>query len=105
MTACRALRFLTPSWPPPLSSPRLSPDAITSAARLSVLTVGGGPHPRMNQVAIESNVRYVHSLLPAAAAKSVLFADGAQTESVVYLDAPVRLSRAELAFVSWRANR
>ena len=66
---------------------------------LVALTVGGGPSPRMNQVAIESNVRYVHSLLPLGTRETVLFADGkSDTESVLYLDPPATPAPAERAF-------
>ncbi len=43
---------------------------------LHVLIVGGGPDRKNNQVAIESNVRYVHHLLPAGSQTRVLFANG-----------------------------
>ncbi len=66
---------------------------------LVALTVGGGPSPRMNQVAIESNVRYVHGLLPPGTRETILFADGkTDTETVVYLDPPVMPAPAERAF-------
>jgi hypothetical protein len=50
---------------------------------LTVLTVGGGPRPRANQVAIESNVRYVDGLLPGNANKRILFGDGKGAEDTV----------------------
>jgi hypothetical protein len=86
--ACAALfapqgRTQTPAAPPPLVA----------------LTVGGGPSPRMNQVAIESNVRYVHGLLPPGTRETVLFADGkTDTETVLYLDPPLTPAPAERAF-------
>lgn len=56
----------------------------------------------MNQAAIESHVRYVHSLLPANVQRRVLFADGSwRTRSVQYLDGrrlryrPPRLPRID----------
>jgi hypothetical protein len=47
-----------------------------SSAPARILIVGGGPDRLHNQVAIESNVRYVSRLLPEPAASRVLFADG-----------------------------
>src|ERR1700712_1213190 len=56
-----------------------------SGPALSVLIAGSGPDLSHNQVAIESNVRYVSRLLPAAAVTRVLFADGdPKTKSVLY---------------------
>src|SRR6185503_4732339 len=46
------------------------------AAPIRTLVVGGGPEAKHNQVAIESNVRYLLKLLPPASPKTVLFADG-----------------------------
>lgn len=52
---------------------------------LRVLIVGGGPSLQYNQVAIESNVRYVHKLLPRGTVQTTLFADGdANHASVLY---------------------
>src|SRR4051812_32282256 len=49
------------------------------------LLVGGGPTPQHNQIAIESNVRYLLRLLPPGAWKTVLFADGdPKTETVLF---------------------
>ena len=49
------------------------------------LIVGGGPSKRYNQVAIESNVRYVGRVLPKEWPLRVLFADGdASAETVRY---------------------
>jgi hypothetical protein len=47
-----------------------------SSAPLKVLIVGGGPDRKNNQVAIESNVRYVNKLLPFGSSSRVLFANG-----------------------------
>lgn len=53
--------------------------------KLRILMISGGPAPEWNQVAIESNVRYVHRLLPANTDERVLFADGSpETSSVRY---------------------
>lgn len=43
---------------------------------LHALIVGGGPDLEHNQVAIESNVRYVDRLLPDDAQRRILFTDG-----------------------------
>ena len=52
---------------------------------LRVLIVGGGPSLAYNQVAIESNVRYVHKLLPKGTVHTTVFADGdANHASVLY---------------------
>lgn len=54
---------------------------------LRAVLVGGGPTREYNQVGIESNVRYLRRLLPAAAWVRTLFADGnPQTRNVQYLD-------------------
>ncbi len=55
----------------------------SDAQRLRTLIVGGGPKPDLNQVSIESNVRYVLRLLPMGAAAAVLFADGSKTAQTV----------------------
>ncbi|MGC4045727.1 MAG: hypothetical protein QM758_18210 [Armatimonas sp.] len=60
---------------------------LFSAPSLRVVTMGGGPAPEMNQVAIESNVRYVSSLLPAGTQHTVLFADGGNEKPVVQFEA------------------
>ncbi|MHB8636644.1 MAG: hypothetical protein ACYC96_09245 [Fimbriimonadaceae bacterium] len=55
---------------------------------LHALIVGGGPDKAHNQVAIESNVRYVDRLLPHATPRHILFADGDPgNEDVQYQDA------------------
>ncbi len=59
----------------------------SAAPALRVLVVGGGPERTYNQVAIESNVRYVRHLLPAGARVRTLFADGnPQSRVVLYSD-------------------
>lgn len=50
--------------------------AAFAAPPLRTLIVGGGPNKSHNQVAIESNVRYVQRLLPANSEARVLFFDG-----------------------------
>lgn len=65
--------------------------ALTLAApqpSLRVLTFGGGPQPEMNQVAIESNVRYVSSLLPPSVQHTVLFTDGGKDKPLVQFEVP-----------------
>ncbi len=46
------------------------------AATPRILVVGGGPNRRYNQVAIESNVRYMGRVVPKGWPLRVLFADG-----------------------------
>ncbi len=53
---------------------------------LRVLIVGGGPDLANNQVAIESNVRYVTKLLPPDAKRTTLFADGDPAHATVLYD-------------------
>src|SRR5579871_731254 len=54
---------------------------------LRVLIVGGGPEVAHNQVAIESNVRYVGKLLPKGSRQTTLFADGdPRHATVLYMD-------------------
>lgn len=53
---------------------------------LHTLIVGGGPERKENQVAIESNVRYVGSLLPPQADRITLFADGNPHSRTVLYD-------------------
>lgn len=61
-----------------------------------VLIVGGGPDLRNNQVAIESNVRYINRLLPPDAVRTTLFADGdPQHASVLFDDDPGKLTLGE----------
>ena len=52
------------------------------------LIVGGGPDLKHNQVAIESNVRYVSRLLPTGSRPRVLFTDGdSESKNVLCEDA------------------
>ena len=57
---------------------------------LRVLIVGGGPNLLNNQVAIESNVRYVGKLLPANTPRTTLFADGDANHATVLYDDDLR---------------
>lgn len=67
-----------------VNAKQLAP-ASPRAERPFALLVGGGPTPEHNQIAIESNVRYLLKLLPTDAERTVLFADGdAQKETVLF---------------------
>lgn len=74
-----------------LVSPLTGPKSETFPVRLKApsirtLIVGGGPDAEHNQVAIESNVRYVNRVLPEGSETRVLFADGnPRTKDVQYL--------------------
>jgi hypothetical protein len=58
--------------------------------------IGGGPNPKNNQVAIESNVRYMLRLLPADTQRTVLFADGdPKAETVLYEEQAKELKPGE----------
>jgi hypothetical protein len=73
--------------------------AGAGSAALRTLIVGGGPDPENNQVAIERNVYYVSRLLPAGAARTILFADGdPAAKTVLYEEKPRLLPRAERVF-------
>ncbi len=64
-------------------------DPLSRALSPRVLIVGGGPDLRNNQVAIESNVRYVGKLLPQDAPRITLFADGnVNSATILYDDSP-----------------
>ena len=59
--------------------------ASAIADGLEALIIGGGPSPQDNQVAIESNVRYLLRLLPNGSPRTVLFADGdPQAKTVLF---------------------
>lgn len=57
--------------------------ALLYASTLHVLVIGGGPNPFNNQVAIESNVRYIGKLVRPNEPFRVLFADGSLTTKTV----------------------
>ncbi len=58
-----------------------------AAPKLRTLIVGGGPNLSHNQVAIESNVRYMGRMLPAETPTRVLFADGdMNSKTVLFTD-------------------
>src|SRR5579871_3516378 len=63
---------------------------------LRVLIVGGGPKLEYNQVAIESNVRYLGKLLPTGTVRTTLFADGdVNHATVLYEDDPGKMPVGE----------
>src|SRR5579872_850550 len=110
-----SVRAVTPArrsartrWTPPLfalgalivlgGAPHV-PELARRAAPPRVLIVGGGPDLRNNQVAIESNVRYVGALLPPDAPRITLFADGNPSNStVLYDETPPVLPAGERVF-------
>jgi hypothetical protein len=63
-----------------------------------VLIVGGGPDLHNNQVAIESNVRYVGRLLPQDTPRITLFADGNANNATVLYDENADLPPGEKVF-------
>ncbi len=73
------------------------PKAASVAAQ-RVLIVGGGPNLNNNQVAIESNVRYLNRILPPTTSRTVLFADGKTQSENVFFDQPQNLSRGEYLY-------
>jgi len=74
-------------------------DPIRRAVSPRVLIVGGGPDLQNNQVAIESNVRYVGRLLPQDTPRITLFADGnANNSTVLYDDSTANLPPGEHVF-------
>jgi hypothetical protein len=90
VTAC-ASRMASQPAPGPASA-KPAPAALATDVRpsLRTLIVGGGPNPRNNQVAIESNVRYVSRLLPESSSHRVLFTDGRRDSPNVQFRAPNR---------------
>jgi len=59
---------------------------------VNCLIVGGGPDKQNNQVGIESNVRYVRSILPPGSTSHVLYTNGNPASSIVQCeDADLRL--------------
>ncbi len=81
-----ALAFaLLAAYGPGRAAPPVKPAAPAAAPR--VLILSGGPDLKHNQVAIESNVRYLARLLPPEATARVLFTDGSRTtRNVLYED-------------------
>lgn len=77
----------------PLATQAADPKVILTPR---VLIVGGGPDLQNNQVAIESNVRYVNRLLPAESVRTTLFADGdPQHATVLFDDDPAKRTPGE----------
>lgn len=93
-TACASRTASQPPQAPAAVSP--APAARPAAAvrpteargPLRTLIIGGGPTRASNQVAIESNVRYVSRLLPQSSAYRVLFTDGKLESANVQFRAP-----------------
>ncbi|MBC7528713.1 MAG: hypothetical protein H7308_14350 [Chthonomonadaceae bacterium] len=80
----------------PLAAPALP---RKQDASLRVVLVGSGPDLDYNQVAIESNVRYLNRLLPSDSSRTILFADGnVQSKTVLYEDDPRQLPVGEYLF-------
>lgn len=70
---------------------------IARADGQRAVLIGGGPDLEHNQVAIESNVRYLLKLLPPDASRTVLFADGdPKHETVLYESQAQDLKPSEL---------
>lgn len=81
----RKTRRLVPLLLSTLALLPLATRAETPGLALRALIVGGGPEKEFNQVAIESNVRYLGKLLPGGTARTTLFADGrADNATVLY---------------------
>jgi hypothetical protein len=81
-----------------VASALLTPTASTVPSLRTVI-VSGGPSAELNQRAIESNARYVASLLPAGTTYTLLFADGrTDTPTVQYELEPSALPAEERAF-------
>lgn len=57
--------------------------AQDSKASLETLIISGGPTPQSNQFSIESNVRYVSSLLPKGSPRTILFTSGKKEDKNV----------------------
>jgi len=71
-----------------LSAAAAAPVEAPVSPTPAVLIVAGGPLKRLNQVAIESNARYVMGLFPTNAITDVLFADGKKDSEDVLYEAP-----------------
>ncbi len=64
------------------------PGWAQAAPPIRVLTVGGGPERELNQLSIESNVRYWNRLLPAGIERTTLYADGSLERAIVQVERP-----------------
>jgi hypothetical protein len=70
------------------------------AGPFRTLIVGGGPDLKHNQVAIESNVRYVRRLLPTGATARILFTDGNPDSKNVLCEGPDKKTYYRLPQIS-----
>ena len=85
-----------PAAGPPAAAPGAAARPSEPERQLRTLVVGGGPTRASNQIAIESNVRYLGRLLPASPPYRVLFADGnPQSPNVQYRNGPRTLAYRE----------
>lgn len=75
-SACASGGASRPVQDPAAVRPPQAARVAEPRAPLRALIVGGGPDKAHNQVAIESNVRYVGRLLPQSSQYRVLFTDG-----------------------------
>lgn len=76
----------------PLSARATAPQTSVTPR---VFIVGGGPEKAYNQVAIESNVRYLGRLLPHNTTKTILFADGNSRNATVLYDVDRKIPAGE----------
>jgi hypothetical protein len=85
-----------PARPAPQTASTLpSPTPAAAALPARALIIGGGPDRLHNQIAIESNVRYVGRILPKSASYQVLFTDGnPESDTVQYQDGRTLAYRA-----------
>jgi hypothetical protein len=90
VTACASGMAPQPAAVPAPARPAPAAPATDVRPPLRTLIVGGGPSRTTNQVAIESNVRYVGRLLPDSATYRVLFTDGRRDSPNVQFRAPNR---------------
>ena len=90
VTACASRIAPQPAPGPASARPAAAGLATGVTPSLRTLIVGGGPNPRNNQVAIESNVRYVGRLLSDSSTYRVLFTDGRRDSPNVQFRAPNR---------------
>lgn len=72
-----------PAAPPAARPQAPSPTPPPAALPAHALIVGGGPDRLHNQIAIESNVRYIGRVLPESATYQVLFTDGNRESDTV----------------------
>lgn len=70
------------------------PVCAGSEGGLRAVILGGGPSAPQNQAAIESNVRYVASLLPPGTRSTILFADGKSDAETVQFEVEAQTQHA-----------